>query len=539
MALQGNLEQVSREGVGGWVRDPAAPDGAVSLLVSVEGQFAVRVLANAYRADLEQAGIGAGRHGFTVRFEGLSPLQAHLVQVAREGDGAPIPGSPVTVPARAGFDGAVQDYFAALLADTGRDEELLARAGFLAHQADRLLQLRADRRTAPALQQFRARWSGREGAAPSAAPRALVIDDRMPVAGRDAGSNAVLSHMRSLGRLGFAVSFAPADGVGAAGAAALAADGIAAYHAPWTGSVEEVLRRETGGFALVYLHRVSTARYLPLIRHHQPRARLLYCVADLHHLRLARQAEVEGRPELAQLSQQVRTAELSAASLADAVLTHSSFEAALLQREAPGARVHLVPWSVAANPVRTPFADRRGLAFVGSFGHAPNGDAAWWLLGEILPLLRARAPGLECLLVGSEMGDSLRAAERPGVRILGHVAELSAVFEQVRLTVAPLTFGAGVKGKLLDSLAAGLPCACTPVAAEGLDLPETLSATIASTPAAIADVILRLHDDAGFNAQCAAAGLAFVAESWSQARLDGAMRAAAQPPAGPVTVNGG
>ncbi len=532
MALEGNVEQVSREGLRGWVRDAAAPDKPVSLLVSVEGQFTLRVLANAYRLDLERAGLGIGRHGFTAAFDGLSPFQAHVVQVRREEDGEPIPGSPVTIPARPQFDGEVQDYLAAMLADADSDEELAARASFLAHQADRLLQLRAERRVAPALHQFRARWSGREAAEQPVAPRALVIDDRMPDPGRDAGSNALLSHMRSLQRLGFEVSFAPADTKGGAGAQALTADGIAPYSAPWSGSVEEVLRREAGGFSLVYLHRVSNTRYLPLIRHYQPRARLVYCVADLHHVRFARQAEVEQRPELTHYSQQLRTAELSAATLVDAVITHSSYEAALLRREAPKARVHLVPWAVAANPVQAPFAERRGFAFVGSFGHAPNLDAAWWLLQDILPLLRLRAPGLECLMAGSEMPDSLRAAERPGVRMLGHVADLGSLLGQVRLTVAPLTFGAGAKGKLLDSLAAGLPCACTHVAAEGLDLPETLHATIADSPQTLVDVILRLHDDAEFNARCASAGLSLIAAQWSQARLDASMRAVVQPGAG-------
>ena len=532
MALEGNVEQVSREGARGWVRDAAAPDTPVSLLVSVEGQFTLRVLANAYRLDLERAGLGMGRHGFAAAFDGLSPLQAHVVEVRREEDGEPLPGSPVTVPARPQFDGELQAYLAAMLADADGDAELATRASFLAHQADRLLQLRAERRVAPALRQFRARWSGREAAMQPAAARALVIDDRMPRSGRDAGSNVLLSHMRSLQRLGFEVSFVSADTVGGAAADALAAEGIAPYHAPWTGSVEEVLRREAGGFALVYLHRVSNTRYLPLIRHYQPRARLVYCVADLHHLRLARQAEVEQRPELTHASQQLRTAELSAATLADAVITHSSHEAALLRRDAPGARVHLVPWAVAANPVQAPFSERRGLAFVGSFGHAPNVDAAWWLLQDILPLLGTRAPGIECLMVGSDMPDSLRAAERPGVRMLGHVADLGSVFGQVRLTVAPLTFGAGAKGKLLDSLAAGVPCACTPVAAEGLELPQTLQATVAASAGSLVDVILRLHDDAEFNAGCASAGLSLIATQWSQARVDALMRAAVQPAAG-------
>ena len=91
---------------------------------------------------------------------------------------------------------------------------------------------------------------------------------------RDAGSVALLSHMRSLSRLGFGVSFATPDGA-AGDRSALAEAGVAVCGTPWYGSVEEVLRREAGRFDLVYLHRVATATaYAGLVRACQPRATL-------------------------------------------------------------------------------------------------------------------------------------------------------------------------------------------------------------------------------------------------------------------------
>ena len=340
----------------------------------VDDQPRSRVLANAYRMDLEQAGIGHGRHGFVVQLEGLSPFEPHTLALQREDDGSDIPGSPIVLPPTPRFDTEAQDYVAAMLPDAADDAELLARARFLAQQADRLLQLRSDRRSGRAdlfaPRHFRVRWSGRDAAPPPGpAPRALVIDDAMPAQRRDAGSQAIVSHMRSLQRLGYSVVFVPANTVGGPAAAELTETGIAVCHAPWTGSVEEVLRREPGGFALVYVHRVSNTRYLPLIRHYQPRARVIYSVADLHHVRFARQAEVEQRPELLDISKRVRLAELSAANAVDGVITHSSFEAALLKRDLPNARVHLVPWAVEPRPTTVPFSERRGMAFIGSYSH--------------------------------------------------------------------------------------------------------------------------------------------------------------------------
>jgi glycosyltransferase involved in cell wall biosynthesis len=96
--------------------------------------------------------------------------------------------------------------------------------------------------------------------------------------------------------------------------------------------------------------------------------------------------------------------------------------------------------------------------------------------------------------------------------------------------VAPLRFGAGIKGKIVDSLAAGVPCVTTPVGAEGLDLPPAFDGGIAATAEAIAAAIQRLHDDAAANKACRAAGLRYIEEAFSEQNLDAAMSRAAGVP---------
>ncbi len=536
MALRGHIDGIDRSHVHGWVQDEEDPAVPVSLTVQIDDLPPLRVLANRYREDLEHNGIGTGRHGFFVTLADMSPLAAHVLRVRREHDGAEMPDSPLHVPAVLTFDAKCMDDVARTLMDGADEAELLSRAGFLAQQVDRLLQACADKRAGRphhmAQAQFRARWSGR-GASPAteAAPRILVVDDRYPTPAHDAGSGAVLSHMLSLQRLGYAVVFAAADLSGAADGAGLDGLGISLRCRPWAASLEEVLQREAHGFAAVYIHRLGNTRYLPLIRHYQPRARVVYSVADLHHLRLARQGAVEGRPELREASQRVRAAELSAMQYADSVITHSSFEAALIKQDVPSANVHVVPWSLAARPTRTRFDQRHGLAFIGNYAHAPNVDAALWLVQDVMPAVHRINPSIECRLVGSAMPDVLRQIVGPGVRSDGYVEDLAGLFDQLRLTVAPLTYGAGVKGKVLESLAAGIPCACTPVAAEGMDLPDDLQAIVAPDAASLAAAIVKLHEDAAFNAQCRAVGLSYVRQALSERRIDGLMQAALAPPA--------
>jgi glycosyltransferase involved in cell wall biosynthesis len=533
--IRGYVDVATRERVSGWAYDTAAPQTRVALLITANDKLLARVLADRSRPDLRDAGFGDGSCGFDLEIKGLSPFEVYVIAVRRETDMAHLDRSPMLLEKLQQFDPAFRAQVAAVLADVPDDAALTERIAFLADQTEALLQLRAHRRTRPAereaLRQIKWRWAkpGASNAPPRPEPllpRALVIDDYVPLPSRDAGSNAVLSHMHALQRLGFEVSFAATD-MARDPSGALDDAGILTCHAPWHGSVEEVLRREAHSFDLVYLHRATVASsYMALVRRTQPKARLLYSVADLHHLRLARQANAEDRPELMDLARRFQLVELRAAASADVTITHSTHEAALLRKQLGAAQIHVIPWAVPSLPTAIPFAQRHGLAFIGHYGHAPNADAARWLVDTILPGVHAIDPALPCLLAGSTMPDDLRQA-RPGVEPIGQVDALSAVFDRVRLTVAPMQFGAGIKGKVLESLAHGVPCVCTPIAAEGLDLPPALHPLVAADPAGLVAIIMRLHTDEAFNTACRDAGLAYVAANLTDARIDALMRQAA------------
>ncbi len=272
---------------------------------------------------------------------------------------------------------------------------------------------------------------------------------------------------------------------------------------PAVGSVEEVLRRQRDAFDLVYLHRLANAEaYGGLARAWQTRARLLYSVADLHHVRLARQAAVQGTLELAAEARLVRGRELAAMRGCDVVLTHSPAEAAYLARAATGAAVHVVPWPAVPQRPRLPMIARRDMAFIGGFRHAPNADALRWLAEAVLPRVWARLPALRCFIVGADWPAPPSWSEDARLQMVGPLDDLASLFNTVRLTVAPLRFGAGLKGKVLASLAAGVPCVMTPVAAEGLELAGPLAELVVEGAEALAARIVRLHEDQRLNAAC-------------------------------------
>ncbi len=522
--MKGNIDFFDRTLIKGWAFDEES-GSPIRLAVHIDDQAPLHFLANAYREDLEKAGFGSGRHAFEIELPDLSRFQAHVIQIGQV-DGPMLAGSPVVLAAALEFDASFQRHLIQVLGDVDDPDALLSRASFLAQQADRLLQLRAAQRgkTSIAARHFQTRWTGRSFSARSQTRlRALVIDSTLPQDGEITGASAIQSQMSSLQRLGYDLVFAPADMVGGAVVAILATRGIAVCAAPWCGSLEELLRREQRSFDLVCLHRGANAHYLPLIRHYQPRARIVFSALELQQVRLARQAEVEQRPELAELGRHVRNVELSAAQMADRVIVHSKMEAELLRAGLPNARVHVLPVSVLPTPTVLTFDRRNGLAFIGNYRDAADIDAAWWLIQDVMPRVWARDETIECLLEGGEMPDALRAAAARGIRPIGQVAERREVFDQVRLTVAPRTFGAGVDARVLDSLAAGIPCACTPIAAEGLDLSGPLLETVGDGAEALADRVHRLHTDAAFNAACAAAGVRYVVEHLSNARIDALM----------------
>jgi GT2 family glycosyltransferase/glycosyltransferase involved in cell wall biosynthesis len=361
--------------------------------------------------------------------------------------------------------------------------------------------------------------------------RALFIDDSVPEPDKDAGSNAAFQHMRSLQRLGYKVTFVPGDNMARIDpyTTELQRRGIECLYHPYYFSVEDVFRKQTTQFELFYLHRYSNAsKYAGMIRQRFPKARILYNVADLHFLRLQREAELAGDGERRAEAEKMRRLELGAMSFVDCVIVHSAAEAELLREIAPHVAVQVIPWTVPPRDIACAAAPTPAIAFIGGYRHTPNVDAAKWAAQSLMPALRRQVPGIELLLVGSNMPPEVSALAASDIVPLGYVPSLDGVFERVRLTVAPLRYGAGLKGKVLESLAAGIPCVMTAIAAEGIELAGELRSLVADDPETLAARIARLCQDDVEYRRIAEAGKAHVAANYSPERIDALIRQACQ-----------
>ncbi|BBK36723.1 glycosyl transferase family protein [Allostella sp. ATCC 35155] len=362
--------------------------------------------------------------------------------------------------------------------------------------------------------------------------RTLFIDETTPTPKEDAGSNAAVTHMRCLQALGAKVTFVPADNMTHLGAPSTALQdmGVEFLHHPYFWSVEEVLRKRPDEFDLIYLHRFNTAdRHLGICRALAPKARIVYNVADLHYLRYEREREVgaPGAKTAAEIAA-FKARELQAIRSSDVVLVHSDVEREVLAREGVD-HVVVVPWVIEGRPAETSFEERTGLYFIGGFRHAPNIDAVAWFCEEIWPLVRKACPDQTFGIIGSHMPDEVRALERHrGVRCIGFVDELQPVFDQARLTVAPLRYGAGLKGKVALSLAHGVPCVGTAVAYEGFVGDSADLMQVSDDPKGMAKRIATLLTDEARWKKASVSAARFAEQQFSMAAVTAKIRAIGQ-----------
>lgn len=327
---------------------------------------------------------------------------------------------------------------------------------------------------------------------------ALVIDDEVPRPDRDAGSIMTMEQLRLLRSLGWRVTFAPASGaaVPAQTRRRLEREGIEVAIPPHWTAVTHYLREQGADLDLVHIYRHANATVLTeRVREFAPRAKLVFAPADLHFLREEREAAMTGRdPSLVEAT---RLQELAGVRGADATLVHSDHELHLLAAEPSidADRLLLLRWIVRPIASPPPFDGRDGIAFAANFGHPPNLDAMAWFCAEVMPELRRLRPGTVLHIVGADPPPSIRALACDDVRVRGWVADLSGLLGQVRLTVAPLRYGAGFKGKVATSMAHGVPAVITPSAAEGMGLADGDGVMVAADAAAFAGAVATVHDD--------------------------------------------
>ncbi len=338
--------------------------------------------------------------------------------------------------------------------------------------------------------------------------RVLVIEACMVTPDQDAGSVRMMAMLDLLTSLRCKVTFV-ADNlehrqpyVGQ-----LQQQGVEVLFHPYVRSIADLLSKRGPEFDIVVIARHYIAvKHIDAVRVFAPKALVVFDTVDLHFLRTERQAELDGSALTRAAAQAKRDEELGLIRKSDVTLVVSTFEQELLAELVPEARVLVLATIQEQQPEGKPFAEREGLVFIGGFQHPPNTDAVLWYASEVLPHVRAALPGVKTYIVGSKVPASVRALAADDFVVTGFVPDITPYFTGCRVSIAPLRYGAGVKGKINLAMSYGLPVVATSPSIEGMSLTPGQDVLVADDPKAYADAIVQLYHDEALWHQLAAGG---------------------------------
>jgi len=339
--------------------------------------------------------------------------------------------------------------------------------------------------------------------------RILFIDATTPQPDKDSGSVRLTNLMQCCRELGYGITFF-ADNRDYDGkyTRELQRNGIEVLYHPWLESLSDFFRNRGAEFDYVFVSRHYIAvNYISLIKRYCPDAEFIFDTVDLHYLREQRQADLEKSLPLKRTAQQTRRAELNVIKAADATVVVSTVEKAVLKDDAPDAKVHVLS-NIHHVPGRDKsFKERRDIYFVGGYQHPPNVDAACWFVNDIWPLIHAELPEVKFHLIGSNAPPGIRSLCGDGVTVHGFVESLDEYLNGCKLAVAPLRYGAGVKGKVNMSMAHGQPVVATPAAVEGMFAEHERELLVAEDAPAFAREVIRLYQDEDLWNRCSDASV--------------------------------
>ena len=239
-----------------------------------------------------------------------------------------------------------------------------------------------------------------------------------------------------------------------------------------------------------------------------PQALRILDTEDLHSLRHVRHAMLKADPDRLPLeppaeftSSELAIREIAAILRCDLTLMISEFEMTWLQTrfQVPASQLLYLPFMQEHQvPTAVPgFAGRQHFVSIGNFRHEPNWDAVRYLKEQLWPAIRTALPQAELHVYGAYPPKKATQLhnEKQGFLVKGWAPDARQVISQARVLLAPLRFGAGLKGKLIDAAQCGTPAVTTAIGAEGMYAADSPCALIADTAPALARAAITLYQD--------------------------------------------
>ena len=330
--------------------------------------------------------------------------------------------------------------------------------------------------------------------------RILIIDEFIPIFDNDAGSRCSFSYINIFKELGFHVTFLPSDSIKREPyCTILQQNGIEVLYGKRyeNKSLDNWFKDNLKYFKYFYLQRpLVSIKYINLIKNYSSN-KIIYFAHDLHHVRLLRQYNVTHDENIYLESQHIKSIEMEIFSKVDVIYVVGGYEYNILKNQIQNKIVRNIPLYIYENQyknIEKNFSKREGLIFVGGM-HDTNIDAVKWFSKEVYPLILDKYPDMIWYIATNNIYE-IKNIESKNIKILYKLSdeELHLYYQKARIAIAPLRFGAGVKGKVVEAAYNQIPMVTTSIGAEGLDK-SIGSFVIANNSKNMAEIICRLYLD--------------------------------------------
>jgi len=330
--------------------------------------------------------------------------------------------------------------------------------------------------------------------------KVVFVEVGIPKPDRDAASVTHLWYLKTMRALGFEIVYISAfsEEPQAPYSELLYRMGIKIISAHSPSDLQNRVKEELSSNGVLFVCRALLGSHLiPVVKSRTAEVKIVFNTVDLDFLRNERLAIVTRDGKRLDESLIAQFEEINLVSLADETLVVSSFEQELLQKELPSKSIRHVRLPYVVRDSKPSFRETSSVIFAGGFNHKPNYDSVLYLIREIWPHVQELDSGIELRIVGSDTPKEIMSLDNPGqgIHVLGFIDDLEGLIQTSRISLAPLLYGAGAKGKVLQALSLGIPVIGTKVAAEGMGLIDGFTITIAEEPKHFAKSIVDLYNN--------------------------------------------
>ncbi|MDI6765238.1 MAG: glycosyltransferase [Bacteroidota bacterium] len=259
--------------------------------------------------------------------------------------------------------------------------------------------------------------------------------------------------------------------------------------------LENVLQND---FDVIIFEFFDTAlRNLAFVKKIRPDLPVIIDTVDVHFARELQMAEVLKSEDLLRKALETKSKELKVYGDSDVIWTVTDHDRQILLKENPQLCVNVIPNIHKLKPINrnNNNIERNTLLFIGGFWHQPNEDAVLFFHEKIFPHIRKEISEAKLIIVGNSPTEKVKALASESVQVVGWVPETEPYLQKAHVSIVPLRYGAGLKGKVGEAMMSGLPIVTTSVGIQGMDVTDGVHLLVADAPIDFANKTIQLLKD--------------------------------------------